>query len=335
MKILITFLLLIIFSGCAKTDEQLIDSAKQEAKYFLSSKKCLKARSVLTEVGTQSDDPVWISLHAATYACAAGYSELDTLFGSNLGNLDSSAILNSLALFTSSNETEADSSNYTNLKAAINILLNSDGQAQPSAAKKLTKFGADEGSDLNMQALYLILVQLGKFFAYYGNVDANGDKGQGTNTNICLFSYTQSDLTVGAGSGGSGVAGFITDALATQPNTCNTTGRGHPDLSSPVEAATIKTRLCEGIVLYNNLVDILSNNNLSSNSSLGDLSNVGAAIDALMEAAATSESAYNNGTNGQNAIATLKVITGQDECEEVHLDKIEKFYAMVFETQFN
>ena len=331
MKFLL--ILLFIFS-CAKKDEELIDSAKQEAKYFLSSKNCGKARSVLTEVGTQSDDPVWISLHAATYACDAGYSELDTLFGGNLGNLDASSIINSLAQFTSSNETEADSSDYTNLKRAINILLSSDGESQPSAAKKLTKFGPDEGSDLNMQALYLLLVQIGKFFAYYGNVDANGDKGQGTNTNICLLTYTQTDLTTGAGGGGSGANGFILDALAAQPNTCNVSNRGHPDLQSPVEAATIKTRLCEGIIWYNNLLDILSNNNLSSNDSLGDLSSVGTAIEALMQAAATSESSYNNESNGQNAIATLKEITGQDECEAVHINKIEKFYAMVFETQF-
>ena len=328
-------LLLLIFVSCAKKDEELIDSAKQEAKYFLSSKKCSKARDVLTEVGTQSDDPVWISLHAATYACDAGYSELDTLFGGNLGNLSANSIINSLAQFSSSNETEADSAAYTNLKRAINILLNSDGESQPSAAKKLTKFGPDPGSDLNMQTLYLLLVQIGKFFAYYGNVDSNGDKGQGTNTNICLFSYTQVDLTTGSGGGGSGAAGFIADALAVQPNTCNTTARGHPDLEAPVEAATIKRRLCEGIVLYNNLLDILANNNLSSNDSLGELSNIATAIDTLLQAAATSETAYNTGTNGQNAIATLKDITGQDECEAVHLDKIQKYYAMFLEPQFN
>lgn len=323
-------LLLIVLCSCAKKDEELIDSAKQEAKYFLSSKNCSKARSALTEVGTQSDDPVWISLYASTYACDAGYSELDTLFGGNLDNLDSNSILNSLAQFSSSNETEADSTVYTNLKTAINILLDSDGESQPSAAKKLTKFGPDAGSDLNMQVLYLLLVQTGKFFAYYGNVDANGAKGQGDNTNICLFSYTQADLTTGGAGGG----GFIGDALVSQPNTCNATASGHPDLESPVDAATIKTRLCEGIVLYNNLLDVLTNNNLSSNDSLGDLSNVGTAINTLMQAAATSESSYNTGVNGQNAIATLKDITGQDECEAVHLDKIEKFYAMVFEPQF-
>jgi hypothetical protein len=324
---LLLLTILISFVSCAKTDKELVDSAKQEAKFYLSKRNCTKARAALNEVSRQDDDAVWLGLMASTYACDAGYSELDTLFNSgDLGNLDSANLLTTLAAFSSSNETSADSAAYTNLKTAVNYILAADGLAQPSAATKLTKFGTRAGTDLNMQALYMILVITGKYFAYYGNTDTNGVKGAGSLGNDCIFSYTAPDAV-----------DFVAGEYGA--NTCSSTGggEGSDDLEAPVAAATIKTRLCEGIIWFNNLLDILKNITLSSNPSLGDLSQISTVLDTALTVAATGETtlgggAYNDDANGQNAIATLKDITGQDECEAIHEYRIQKYHAILFET---
>lgn len=324
MKIFLLFTLFFIFS-CAKTTDELIESAKREAKFHLSSKSCSKARSALQDVGTQSKDPVWIGLMSSTYACDAGYSELDTLFNSgDISKLDATKLLTSLTTFSSSNETEADSDAYNNLKTAINLILNSDGLAQPTAAGKIAKFGQDPGTDLNMQALYMILVMTGKFFAYYGNTNAVGAKGAGTLGNSCIYSYSATDA-----------AEYI--AAVYGGKTCSSTGggEGSDDLEAPATAAEIKTKMCEGIIWFNNLLNILSGITLSGSDSLGDLGNVEAAITALLDTAEAAETSaggvFNDEVVSQDSVSTLRDITGQDECEAIDIAKIEKFYTIVFE----
>lgn len=322
-------LFMIVAVSCAKTDEDLLDSAKREAKFYLSSRNCSKARNILSDVGTKSSDAGWVGLMSSTYACDAGYSELDTLFNSgDISKLDATQLLTSLTTFSSSNETESDSSAYTNLKTAINLILSSDGLSQPSAAGKITKFGQDPGTDLNMQALYMILVMTGKFFAYYGDTDSAGVKGAGTgDNNTCIYSYTATDAVE-----------FVNTALNGASNTCSsaTGSEGHSDLEAPATAAAIKTKLCEGIVWFNNLLNILSGITLSSSDSLGDLGNVESAVNTLLDNFETLEASaggiFNNEVVSQDSVSTLRLITGQDECEAIAIEKIEKFYAIVFES---
>lgn len=321
-------ILSIIFNlvSCAPTSEEEVASAVSEARFHLSSMDCSKAKSVLDDVGYQSDDADYISVYASSQACEAGFKVLDVLFGGNLENIDSNSLIGSLASFTSSNETQADSANYIAIQNAITTLIESSGGTQPSTAERNSKFGAAKSGDLSLQALYLIFVQMGKFFALYGNADASGVKGQGDtfDTNDCIYSYTTSDAVQ-----------WIDD---NSPGSCSaaTGSEGSDFLKTPVSATEIKSRLCEGIILYNNMIDILSNITLPSSDELGDVGNIATALNTLMTTAEGAESGiYNDGpANSLNAISTLRGVTAQATCEAVTIERIEKFYAIFFETIF-
>ena len=323
MKPIPFLLILCCIFGCAKTDEAEIRSAVSEAKYFLNSMECDKAMEVLTEVGFQDDNADYIKVYASAQACKAGYKVLDVLFGGNLGNISSTSLLSSLASFTTSNETTADSTEYTALKNAITTLIEAGGGTQPSTTARNTAFGLAKSGDLSLQALYMIFIQMGKFFALYGDADAAGTKGAGGN-NSCIFSYTTNDA--------------VDWISVNTPGSCSsaTGSEGAALLESPETAANIKRRLCEGIVLYNNMMDILSNVTLPGSSELGDVGNIQTQLSNLMAVAEAAETGvFNDGSaTGLNAIATLKTVTGQATCEAEELDRIEKFYAIFFETIF-
>lgn len=310
--------------SCAKTEQEEIDSAVVEAKYHLNSMDCSKAQEVLDDIGFQDDDADYISVYASAQACFAGYKVLDVLFGGNLESIDASNLIGSLTTFSTSNETEVDSTAYTAIQNSITTLIESSGGSSPSTEERNAKFGTQKSGDLSLQALYMIFVQMGKFFALHGNVNASGVKGAGSEGNSCIFSYTTSDAV-----------DWIDD---TTPGSCvaATGSEGSDLLESPETAADIKRRLCEGIILYNNMIDILSHISIPGSDELGDVGDIQTALATLMTAAEAAETGtYNDGpATSTNAIQSLKSVTSQDACEAEELDRIEKFYAIFFETIF-
>jgi len=319
-KLFLLLFSVLIFSSCAKTDEEAIDSAIQEAKYHLSVNDCSSALSALQEVDFQTDNAFYIGVYASAQACGGGYDILGDGRG-KIATLDatSGGLFGSLAVMSLPVETSADSTNYVAILAAINTLLEAGGGAQPSAANRITEFGTRKGTDLNMQALFLVMIELGKFVAYYANTDAAGIKGGGStnaDTNVCFGEYTfDADVNTQLG-------------LSALGN-CNNATSGHTDLKSPVAAATIKTRLCEGIVLFNNFLDILDNITLSSNSSLGDLSSVGTVLNGIFTLAATAEA---SASWGGSAVTTIQSITSQTTCEAQSDADLQRYYVLIMES---
>jgi len=167
-----------------------------------------------------------------------------------------------LAQLRSSAQTEAESDSFDDLQRAINILLYSGSRTTPSALETKNKFGTRHGSNINLQAAYMILVQLGRYVRWYGNADATGAKGNGPSGNTCFFDYSASGapspLSVATSHGAS--------------NACTAGNSGSPDLDyGGVTSAVAQRRMCQGIMLVNNLLDILENTTLSSNDALGDI----------------------------------------------------------------
>ena len=316
LSVLVSLLFLI---SCAKKDEQVIDSAKQEAKWYLTNSKCSDAKKALDDAGFQDDDAEYVSLYASVYACSAGYSELDLLGEIDTIAANKTQVLGTLATLGTSNETQADSSNYTNIMSAIDVILNSAGTT-PSAAAREAKFGVSGATNLSFQALYLILVELGKFVQFYGNTDAAGDKSDGALGNTCIFTYTQTDA--------------VNYANTILPR-CESAGgdEGSDELEAPVTDAEINARLCEGIYLFNNLRDILSNVTIGANSTFGDLKDIGAQLDEIISDAEGFEAAaYNTEVTYQDSIALIKDITNKTDCEALPRQRLEKWYAIIFET---
>lgn len=310
--------------SCAKTQEEKVDSAIDQAQYYLTNEDCEEARDALDEVSYQDDDALYVSLYAATYACEAGYSELEEVLD-NISNIsfDSTSLFGSVAALPSSNETVADSDDFINLQTAINTIIESSSTMTTQG--RVDKFGDRGGTDLSFQALYMILIQMGKFFAYYGNADANGLKGQGSSfSNVCIanyLNYTRSpllDATLGA----------------TPVNGCDTANDGHPDLDSSSGTPSLNlvhTRLCYGIVLFNNFFEILTNVSIPNSDSLGDLSTASTLLAAIYTTADALEvAAFGNGSN----LSSVASVTNQAACEGLAFTDVISFYVFLIETNF-
>ncbi len=325
-KLILTLLLIFLSYACAKKDEVIY--AVDEALYYLSlpDPDCDKAIEILEDVSAEENDYRYIQTLSSAYACRADFSEL-TLFD-EIDTLQAGAtsFLNSLTLFSMSPETSADSSSYADLKTAINLLLYSGGISSSSAASRETIFGTTKGGSLNLQALYMMIIQLGKFLHFYGNVDPlTGVKGggaantheQGATPSTCIFDYTGNALT------------YINGNPLT--GSCNANADlGHPDLDGGVvNLTTTIRRMCEGMVLLNNIRDVLNTTNLSSNSSLGDLSTVVGFINTAFDAA---ELTYPQ-------LSTLIDTNDVSTCETYsatgsNFDELQLYFAVIFETGF-
>jgi hypothetical protein len=161
---------------------------------------------------------------------------------------------------------------------------------------------------MGIQALILNLVNLGKFLNYYGNVNASGAKGLGTNTNSCFINYSDARATSQIGAGVGGV--------------CNSNNDGHPNLDKSTAAG--KRRMCEGLVLLTNVIDILENLDLSSSSELDVLEDLATQVNTFLTAATAA------------GLGTLVTMTSQSSCETAmstvsNLNDLEFFYSIVFE----
>lgn len=263
MKYLSLILGLLVFVSCGKNAEDETRKAIDKAQAYLSSSKCQEAIDALEQSGLETSDPVFVQVYASAYACRAGFDEL-TFFLEDIGTINASsstAFYKSLTQMSTSVETASDSQKYTDLLRAINIVLTAGG-ATPSQAARNSTYGNQKAADIGTQGLYMLIAQLGKYLYHYGNVSSLGVKGGGTAGSECFVKYD--DATAIA----------AVNALPAS-NACDSSDNGHPDLSLAAGSLTVtKRRMCEGLMIITNLADILSNVTLSTNDSLGDLSQV-------------------------------------------------------------
>lgn len=257
-----------------------------------------------------------MKVYSSAYACKAGFSMLD-LFELEIDNIDASNLLTSLASLSSSDETQADSSQFLALERAISIIVESQTvNSNASAAKRASYYGSAKGADLNFQVTLMMIVQLGKFFKLYGDADSTGIKGaQGNNS--CLFSYTNADA--------------VTSIGATTPGSCvaATGNQGSSYLEAPVTATLIQKRMCYGIVLFNNFIDTLGSLSLSS-SQYGELDEIKDLVDASYAAIIATEA----GTFSSTVVYDVKDIRTQALCEALDFDEVERYYAFFLENLY-
>lgn len=312
-----TLLLTLIYS-CGGDPEK-ITNAIDEANFLLTDRNCAEARAALDAVGYQSNNDRYIGVYASTYACEANYSTIN-FFADDLTNLSSTAggFFSSLAAFSTSGlMTSATDDDFLKLQQAIDTILYSGTNTSSSSANRLASFGTQAATNLNVQALYMILVNFGRWLRYHGNANATGTKGAGTNAeaNNCLFTYD---------TGGANYA-FVLDALndgAANSGSCNSTNTpfvGTDDIST-ADAATNKTRLCKGIVLFNNFIDIILNITFTGTNT-GNLNNLATEFETLCQDIA----AFGD------ALCELRDMTS---CEATAIADLEVYTAWLFERNF-
>jgi hypothetical protein len=306
--ILIISILIFAFS-CGKSTEEKTDEVIDIALTYLSENECDDALDVLLDVGVQNNNGIYLQVLASAYACKAGFDEISFISADipALVTTNVSTLMKSLSILSESAESSTDSLTYTSIRSGINTILNATS-GNPSQVNRTSKFGPRRGADLGVQALILNIVNWGKFLRYYGNTDNTGVKGAGAGSNNCFLDYNdpRAQLIISGSQGGA----------------CVSNTDGHADLDQTTEAG--KRRICEGIMVINNSLDILDNLDLSSISVLSKLEDFGAQVSSFKTAATAA------------GLGTIANMTSQAECEEYasvpgQLLDLEYFYALVFE----
>jgi hypothetical protein len=261
-KILLLILISTALVSCGATDEEEVEDAIFHAQQLLTSGLCTEAIEALLKIPYQPTNSTYLKTLASGQACLGGYNTT-VFFASDLSKLGTAqtAFLGSLATFSTSNMTETNSSNYQNILNAIKTLTLAGAVAESSYAGRSAALGASKNKNVSVFALYTILVELGKFLNFYGNADdTTGIKGTGGQSNVCYFNYT--NVTA------------VAAVSATTSGSCDHPGSatGHTSLVLPANPDT-RERACEGIVLFNNFLDIIANLTFSGTNS-GDLNNL-------------------------------------------------------------
>ncbi len=222
-----------------------------EALTLLTAEKCDQAIEILEDLDDQEENPVWVKTLASAYACKAGINVI-RFVDNDIDAIDETDLFTSISILTYSDETSLDSVKYSAMKEALRIL----GRGDFKQTTRNSDFGQRHGEDMGVQVLLYSIMQLGKYLNWYGNVDAVGKKGAGTNTNSCYLNYSYAPAIA------------IVGALPAS-NACQSINDGHPDL-----AASRIVRMCEGLTLMTNIIDVLNTVDLSTSSTLSALEDI-------------------------------------------------------------
>ncbi len=310
MPTFLTLFLFLLIAGCAKSTPEKVLGAIDIAFTKVDQGDCSGALKILNDVGMQAENGLYLQALSSAYACFAKYDEIDFV-STQLTTLDTStpqSIMTSIAAMPVAAETVADSSDYSTMRSAINILLNST-TGSPSQIARDTRFGVRRSGDMGVQALMMNVVNLGKFMRWYGNTDATGAKGAGPSGNLCFIKYNDPRaITIVSGPSG---------------GACNTPNSGSVDIDQTT--ATGKRRMCEGLMFVTNILDILDNIDLSGSSSLSTLEQVSTQVSIFRTAAIAA------------GLGTLMGMTSQSTCETfittpANLLDLEYLYAIMFES---
>ena len=328
-KLLNFLILFLLIAGCSQTPEEELQTAISVAQTFLSQDECEKAIDLLEDQGRQNNDPIYLQVLASAYACRADFDEL-SFIQNDIRSLDTSnvGLFKSLSIMSKSYEASATAVHTQDLLIAMNVLLLADGGVQPSQLNRNLKYGTRKAGDMGLQNVYMAFVQLGKFLNFYGNVDVTGAKGlgaantdeQGSTPSTCFITYDYAPAIFYLQSGPPSPGGI-----------CNDPGGvdfGHPDLSLGAGNLTqTKKRMCEGLMLVTNLLDVFNNITLTSNTTLAALASIKTTINDYKNLAVTVDP----------TLATLMSTTSQVECESIvtvpaEFNRLQVIFAALFET---
>lgn len=318
-SILISFILL-LFSCGKSTDEKTL-SAIISANISLSKGNCQDAINVLEANGRQAKDARYLKTLASAYACRSRFSVV-TFFGSDIGLSATPAPFGGTTRYSTSQfpvtGTFQSHTKFTDLQTAIDILLYAGGIPQtvePLSSERALYFDSTEAADINSQLAFMLLAQLGKYMQFYADAGTTGVKGSGSLSNVCFSNYTN-------------VPGAVSTALAGFTGACKVTNSPHPQLDSTdvaITAAVRKTRMCQGVVILNSLLDVLPS--VVASAGGGDLSS----ISSLTTNITTFKS---NLTTAFPTIGTVLSVTSQSNCETdtaITTASLESYFAMIFE----
>lgn len=307
MKNCFNFILIFSFlliSSCGNNPEEEAYQAIDQALTLLSEEKCSDAIKLLEDLKDQDENPVWVKTLASAYACKAGFRMIKFV-DDDIEAIDDNDLLGSISTLSYSDETSTDSEAYEAMKQSLKILGRTDFKQETRNAD----FGRRHGEDMGVQVLIYSLMQYGKYLNWYGNVDATGKKGAGTNSNSCYLNYSY----------GPAIAAVGANPVS---NACQTTNDGHPDLSG----GNLIERMCEGITLMTIIIDTINGIDLSGSSTLSSLEDIVTEVNTYRVAADSAGIGY------------LLDVTSPAECEilltdPADMNNAELLFALVLEKE--
>ena len=198
MRLLIAVFLALLIS-CGHKEEEKLDADLEYMAQLLTEKKCDAALELSDEIiadGKNMDKKEVLSLRASAFACKANYST-SKFYIENLPILASTDIFRlyfDLATFYNADDIP-NSSAYRYMAQAINTLLFPNGLEETSHAQREQILGKINAQNINDQALFMLLTQIGRYIKYYANFGENSEgnfvKGAGSQSNTCFGSYTE------------------------------------------------------------------------------------------------------------------------------------------------
>ena len=313
------FVYLFCLTGCGQTAKEKRDSAILSARISLTQGNCQQAIDTLESAGRDQFSADYLTTLSSAYSCRAGFSQV-AFFGTDVSKIDGANIEGSFSTFSTSPLTSGytpdTDTKFQDLQTAIDVLLYAGNLSTPSHAGRSTYFSSRELGNISTQALYLLVAQLGKFGKYYGNSNSSGLKGLGTGTNNCYFKYTDAQA----------VAAIFWLNTNTANDTC-TPGSllGHPDLDTGIQTASdVTKRMCRGVILFNNFVDVFIGTTLSAGSQFDAIRNIQDDIQTYISSC--------NVTGSSTPLGALCNVRSQTECETVATDSLlQVYYAAIFE----
>jgi hypothetical protein len=309
---------MLFLASCGADREVEIADAIEKANICLSSKDCDCAINTLELLGRQNTNADYLKTLAAGYACKSGYTS-PNFFSNDLGLLDSSNLLGSMTSFSTSSSMDApDNEQYGELQKAIDILIYAGGLAtdqNPTPAKRSANFSATDAGDINSQLLFMMMAQLGKYFFYYGDASGGIKAAGSVSGNLCLADYDD----------GAGIEYDLLDN--TDTGACvSGGGNGHPDFGA---AGSLNvSRMCEGIVLFNNFLDTFP----SVIAAIG-----GSDFDELSGIETTIDTYKTNITDVRASASDVVQVTSQAKCEADNAAsdaELQVYFVFIFELLF-
>lgn len=311
--------LLLSFS-CGKSTEDEIKDNIDSANILLSTRQCQSAIDLLEGMGRQNKNAHYLKALSSAYACRAGYSTT-VFFGTDIEKTATPGPLGGITTYSTSTVASTspltDDLKFRDLQTAIDILLYAGGisaTTEPTSIARASYFTASQAGDINAQLVYMMLVQAGKFMKVYADADASGVKGGGSAGNNCFTDYSNADDDV-------------KDLVPLLPGACKVLNDPHPQLDSSLMTVTERRkRLCEGVVLFNGILDLLPSIILSAGG--GDLDDIANVTGIIETAKDTLETVY-------PAVGTVLNVLSQTNCETdpaITTGTLEAYYVGVFET---
>ncbi len=278
----------------------------------------------MESVTRDNGDATFLRTLSSAYACK-GNLDVIKLFDSDLSLFATPAPMGGTSRFSSSADmTSPTDAEFTFLQQGIDTLLYAGGLAtdvEPTTSARGAKFSARDADEINMQLIYMLMVQIGRYFKYYGNTNAAGVKGLGTGTSQCFLNY---DGTINFTSPAVTMAAYITSLNGVTGTLCNTTTEGHPDLGNP--ASFQMARMCQGVVLVNTFFNIFP-------TLLGSIAGTDFPwVSSLNSSITTGKNALDAALPGANAVVTN--IMNQTNCVSLNTADtkfIQAYFAVIME----